>query len=137
MVLIDPAPHPGARSHHDRRPSHYWNPVHGGVLCFAPISDSAAKLIANSTPMVVLLLARYLSQWLFTLPVVILTDRHITTSWTVMRIIILRSLVHILGVAAMFGDRLSERRFRAIFKWLVTMAGLRLLINGSSGLLGL
>lgn len=74
-----------------------------GFCVFAPISDSAAKLIANSTPMVVLLLARYLSQWLFTLPVVILTDRHITTSWTVMRIIILRSLVHILGVAAMFG----------------------------------
>ena len=36
-----------------------------------------------------------------------------------------------------FGDRLSERRFRAIFKWLVTIAGLRLLINGSLGQLGL
>ena len=74
-----------------------------GFCVFAPISDSAAKSIANATPMVVLLLARYASQWLMTLPVVLLTDRHIATSWRVIRIIILRSLVHILGVAAMFG----------------------------------
>lgn len=74
-----------------------------GFCVFAPIGDAAAKSVATATPMVVLLLARYGSQWLMTLPVVVLSNRQIKTDWRVLRVIILRSLVHILGVAAMFG----------------------------------
>ena len=73
-----------------------------GFCLFAPMSDAATKTIASATPLIVLLYARYVAQWLMPLPVILMTGRRIVMSRRVLRILLLRGLVHIGGLAAMF-----------------------------------
>ena len=73
------------------------------VFCvFAPLGDAAAKSIALATPLLVLLMARYLVQWLLPVPLILLSGRRLTMTAKVARIILARSIVHIAGVAVMF-----------------------------------
>jgi drug/metabolite transporter (DMT)-like permease len=73
-----------------------------GFCLFAPMSDAAAKSIALATPLLVLLLARYLAQWLLPLPLILLSGRSLKMTPNVAKIILARSVVHIAGVAVMF-----------------------------------
>jgi drug/metabolite transporter (DMT)-like permease len=73
-----------------------------GFCLFAPMSDAAAKSIALATPLLVLLLARYLAQWLLPLPLILLSGRSLKMTPKVAKIILARSVVHIAGVAVMF-----------------------------------
>ena len=73
-----------------------------GFCVFAPLGDAAAKSIALSTPLLVLLLARYIVQGLLPLPLIIVTGRQLRMSPRVVRVIITRSMVNIAGSAAMY-----------------------------------
>ena len=73
-----------------------------GFCVFAPISDAAAKALTATTPLLILLLARYISQWILPLPVIFLTRRRIGMSPRVLWIITIRSVIHMGGIAAMF-----------------------------------
>ena len=75
-----------------------------GFCLFAPMSDAATKSIALATPLLVLLFARYAAQWLMPLPVILMTDRTLRMSRRVLRILLIRSLVHMGGLAAMFAS---------------------------------
>ena len=73
-----------------------------GFCLFAPMSDTAAKSIALTTPLLVLLLARYVAQWLLPLPLILSSERSLAMTPKIARIILARSVVHIAGVAVMF-----------------------------------
>ena len=73
-----------------------------GFCVFAPLGDAAAKSIALSTPLLVLLLARYIVQGLLPLPLIIVNGRQLRMSPRVVRVIITRSMVNIAGSAAMY-----------------------------------
>ena len=73
-----------------------------GFCVFAPMGDAAAKSIGLVTPLLVLLLARYLTQWLMPLPLILITGRQLRMTSQVARVIVIRSAVHIVGTAAMF-----------------------------------
>lgn len=73
-----------------------------GFCIFAPMGDAAAKSIALTTPLLVLLLARYLTQWLLPLPLIMISGRSLKMTPKVARIVLARSVVHIAGVAVMF-----------------------------------
>ena len=73
-----------------------------GFCVFAPLGDAAAKSIALATPLLVLLLARYVLQWLLTMPLILFSDRTLRMTPRVARVILLRSVVHIAGVGVMF-----------------------------------
>lgn len=73
-----------------------------GFCVFAPMGDAAAKSIALATPLLVLLLARYLTQWLLPLPLILHSRRSLKMTPKVARIILARSFIHIAGVAVMF-----------------------------------
>ena len=73
-----------------------------GFCVFAPLGDAAAKSIALSTPLLVLLLARYLVQGLLPLPLILFTGRRLRMSSQVARVVVLRSAVNIAGSAAMY-----------------------------------
>lgn len=73
-----------------------------GFCVFAPMGDAAAKSIALATPLLVLLLARYVVQWLLPLPLILFSERKLMMTPRVARIVLIRSLVHIAGVAVMF-----------------------------------
>ena len=73
-----------------------------GFCLFAPMSDAATKNIAVTTPLIVLLYARYAAQWLMPLFVIVITRRKLQMSRRVLRILLIRCLVHIGGLAAMF-----------------------------------
>ena len=75
-----------------------------GFCLFAPMSDAATKSIAVATPLIVLLFARYAAQWLMPLPVILMTDRTMRMSRRVLQILLIRSLVHMGGLAAMFAS---------------------------------
>ena len=73
-----------------------------GFCVFAPMGDAAAKSIALATPLLVLLLARYLVQWLLPLPLILFSGRDMKMTRKMVRIVLARSVVHIAGVAVMF-----------------------------------
>ena len=82
-------------------------PVLGMLLmlgfCFlAPMGDSIAKLLGPSIPLLQLLLMRFALQALLLLPFVVLSDRTFKTTTRTYRLTALRTLLHIIGVGAMF-----------------------------------
>ena len=73
-----------------------------GFCLLAPMGDAAAKIISLSTPMMMLLLARYAAQAILPIPIILLSRRQIGMSWRVFRVLMARSVVHIAGVATMY-----------------------------------
>lgn len=73
-----------------------------GFCLLAPMGDAAAKSISLVTPMVMLLLARYVVQAILPIPIIIASRRQIAMSWHVLRVILVRSVVHIAGVGCMY-----------------------------------
>lgn len=74
-----------------------------GFCLFAPMGDAAAKSIALVTPMIMILLFRYSIQFLLPIPIILMTGSRIAMTGRVLRVIVARSIIHIAGVAAMYG----------------------------------
>ena len=73
-----------------------------GFCVMAPMGDSIAKILGSTIPLFQLLWVRFALQALFLLPVVVLTGRAWKTSRRIMWLIVLRTVLHIIGVGAMF-----------------------------------
>ncbi|MEM9734773.1 MAG: DMT family transporter [Pseudomonadota bacterium] len=69
---------------------------------FAPMGDSVAKLLGPSVPLLQLLAVRFVLQALLLLPIVMVTNRTLTMGSREMRLTLVRTVLHILGVGAMF-----------------------------------
>ena len=68
----------------------------------APLGDSIAKVLGGRIPLVELLLARFALQALFLLPVVLAMRISLNLKGRVLRLTVVRTVLHILGTTAMF-----------------------------------
>lgn len=73
-----------------------------GFCIVAPMGDSIAKVLGPTIPLLQLLFVRFVLQALFLAPVVAFSDRTLKTSPRITKLIALRTILHILGVGAMF-----------------------------------
>src|SRR5690606_13744188 len=68
----------------------------------APVGDAMAKLLGGSVPLVELLFVRFVAQAILLLPVIWYTGRQFAMSRADLRLTVVRSLLHIVGLGAMF-----------------------------------
>ncbi|EFL89526.1 DMT family transporter [Ahrensia sp. R2A130] len=73
-----------------------------GFCVLAPMGDSIAKILGSAIPLLQLLLVRFALQAAFLLPVVLVTERTFGMSPRLYKLTALRTLLHIIGVGAMF-----------------------------------
>ncbi|WP_170363120.1 DMT family transporter [Ruegeria arenilitoris] len=73
-----------------------------GFCVLAPLGDALAKLLGEITPLGVLVLVRFAVQAAILIPLVALTGRTWRMRGRVLRLTVLRTLLHIVGIAAMF-----------------------------------
>ncbi|WP_170603809.1 DMT family transporter [Ruegeria arenilitoris] len=73
-----------------------------GFCVLAPWGDAMAKLLAESTPVGLLVFVRFAAQAVILVPLVVLTRRSFRMHGRVLRLTVLRTVLHILGIAAMF-----------------------------------
>ena len=73
-----------------------------GFCIMAPMGDSIAKLLGQTIPLFQLLFVRFALQGLFLLPIVWFSARTLTTNRRNLNLIALRTVLHIVGVGAMF-----------------------------------
>lgn len=73
-----------------------------GFCLLAPVGDAMAKIIGQTVPLGILLLARFASQALLLLPLVILTKRPWRMEKRTLQLAWLRTLLHIIGIGSMF-----------------------------------
>ncbi|WP_037307588.1 DMT family transporter [Ruegeria halocynthiae] len=82
-------------------------PVFGIVLMLvfcvlAPLGDAMAKLLGETTPVGILVFVRFAVQALILIPLVILSGRNWRMSGRVLRLTVIRTVLHIIGITAMF-----------------------------------
>ncbi|WP_419914027.1 DMT family transporter [Hoeflea sp.] len=73
-----------------------------GFCILAPLGDSIAKVLGDSVPLGVLLVVRFAVQALLLIPLVFMTGRSLAMSGRVFRLTVLRTVLHIIGIGAMF-----------------------------------
>lgn len=73
-----------------------------GFCVLAPLGDSLAKILGQSVPLGVLLLARFAIQALVLFPMIALTGRAWRLSGRLLWLAWLRTVLHIIGIGAMF-----------------------------------
>ncbi len=73
-----------------------------GFCAAAPVGDAMAKLLGGSVPLPELLLVRFAAQALLLLPIIWHTARPLSMSRNALYLTIIRSLLHIVGLGAMF-----------------------------------
>ncbi|WP_170412029.1 DMT family transporter [Ruegeria atlantica] len=73
-----------------------------GFCVLAPLGDSIAKLLGETTPLGMLVFVRFTIQALVLIPLVVITGRHWRMRGRVLRLVIVRTVLHIIGIAAMF-----------------------------------
>ncbi len=73
-----------------------------GFCMLAPLGDSFAKLLGETIPLGQLLLIRFGIQAVLLLPALIYAGRTIRLSRRVMRLTVIRTILHILGIGAFF-----------------------------------
>lgn len=73
-----------------------------GFCVLAPLGDAMAKLLGETTPLGVLVLVRFAVQAAILIPMVALTGRPWRMHGRILRLTVLRTLLHIIGIAAMF-----------------------------------
>ena len=73
-----------------------------GFCILAPLGDSIAKLLGGIIPLLQLLFVRFFVQAVLLLPVIVLGRRKLNMSSRVFRLTFVRTLLHIIGVGAMF-----------------------------------
>ncbi|WP_095590784.1 DMT family transporter [Actibacterium ureilyticum] len=88
-------------------PAHADRPALGialmtGFCVLAPLGDSIAKFLGQTQPMLQLLVARFLIQALLLAPLVVVSRVPLPRSPRLLRLIALRTVLHIAGIGAMF-----------------------------------
>lgn len=73
-----------------------------GFCIVAPVGDAVAKLIGQSMPLGQLLLVRFAVQAIVLIPIVWLTRRMWRMNLRILRLTLLRTVLHIIGIGAMF-----------------------------------
>jgi len=73
-----------------------------GFCVLAPLGDGMAKLLGETIPLGQLLIVRFAAQAIILAPIVIATRRHWKMSRRVTTLAFIRSLLHIVGIGAMF-----------------------------------
>lgn len=73
-----------------------------GFCIVAPLADAVAKLLGGKVPLAELVLVRFGVQALVLVPIMVLTGRSFRVRSKVFWIILLRTLMHILGIGMMF-----------------------------------
>ena len=73
-----------------------------GFCILAPLGDSIAKLLGDTVPLGVLLIVRFALQALLLVPLVYLTGQSLAMSGRIFRLTVLRTVLHIIGIGAMF-----------------------------------
>lgn len=73
-----------------------------GFCCLAPMGDAMAKVLGQSVPLDLMLLARFLVQAVVLIPLVVLTRRAWRMRGRILGFVVLRTLLHIAGIGAMF-----------------------------------
>lgn len=73
-----------------------------GFCAVAPLGDGVAKLLGATIPLFQLLLVRFAAQALLLLPIVWASGRTLAMSPRVLRLTAIRTVLHMIGIAAMF-----------------------------------
>ena len=73
-----------------------------GFCILAPLGDGIAKLLSTSLPLLGLLAARFVIQAVILLPIVLAMRVSLVMNKRVLRLTIARTILHILGIGAMF-----------------------------------
>lgn len=73
-----------------------------GFCVLAPAGDAMAKLLGETTPVAMLVFVRFAVQALVLVPLVALTGRVWRMTGRVVRLTLLRTVLHIIGISAMF-----------------------------------
>ena len=73
-----------------------------GFCALAPIGDAIAKILGTSIPLGEVLLVRFAVQAIILIPVMLLTRRAWRMSGWLLRLILLRTVLHIAGIGSMF-----------------------------------
>ncbi|MEO1108479.1 MAG: DMT family transporter [Pseudomonadota bacterium] len=75
-----------------------------GFCVLAPLGDSIAKLLGESTPLGLLVLVRFAIQAVILIPLVAATGRPWRMRGRVLRLTVIRTGLHIIGITAMFSS---------------------------------
>lgn len=73
-----------------------------GFCALAPLGDAVAKLLGETIPLGQLLAVRFAAQALLLLPIIWLSGRTLAMSPRLLRIVAVRTALHIAGIAGMF-----------------------------------
>jgi len=73
-----------------------------GFCVLAPLGDAIAKVLGDTIPLIELLLVRFIAQALLLLPLVMASERNFKMSSRVTRLMVIRTVLHILGIGGMF-----------------------------------
>ena len=73
-----------------------------GFCILAPVGDSIAKLLGGTVPLLQLLIVRFSLQAVLLLPIILLASRSFRMSTRVVWLTVARTVLHIVGVGAMF-----------------------------------
>ena len=73
-----------------------------GFCVLAPMGDALAKAVGDTIPLGMLLLTRFGMQAALLIPLVVFTARSFAMSPRVIKLILLRTVLHMLGIGAMF-----------------------------------
>lgn len=73
-----------------------------GFCVMAPLADAIAKLLSGSLPLLQLLLVRFALQAILLMPLVWWARMPLITDARTMRLILLRTLLHVIGIGTMF-----------------------------------
>ncbi|MCA0906196.1 DMT family transporter [Ruegeria marisrubri] len=73
-----------------------------GFCVLAPLGDAMAKLLGETTPLGLLVAARFAVQALILIPLVRMTGRPWRMHGRILRLTVIRTLLHIIGITAMF-----------------------------------
>lgn len=73
-----------------------------GFCAVAPLGDAVAKLLGETIPLMQLLAVRFAAQALLLIPIIRLSGRSFSISRRIFRILALRTVLHIIGIAGMF-----------------------------------
>ncbi len=84
-------------------------PLHGmllmtGFCLLAPLGDAIAKILGETVPLGELLLVRFAMQALLLVPLVVATGGSLRLPRRILHLTVLRTVLHILGIAAMFAS---------------------------------
>lgn len=75
-----------------------------GFCAVAPLGDSIAKILGDTIPLVQLMVVRFAIQAVILLPVIFAAGISLKMSPRLLRITFLRTILHIVGIAAMFSS---------------------------------